>query len=327
MVAMPKPKIKKIVLLLLLVGAGTVIGATVSFFFFNDAPILFGEVIYGVEYKENLTLDIYQPTQPIYSKAPVIVFFHGGAWVMGRKEAINVNRFHGAINTLREQGFALISVEYSLASQGRSPFPYCIEDAFDALDWLEQNADSHGLDMGNVGVMGESAGAQIAMMLAYTSAKENFPRATISPQYVVDIYGPTDLQGLYEMPLVDSLDQYLTKVPDAIRKKVDIAHYLFGFDPQADSTQTVKFAQQYSPIHHLSKNAPPTLIIHGNKDRVVPVEQSYALHQKLNDLQVDAELHIVDGMDHALGNATPEQKLAVQKWIVAFIEKHTSPAE
>jgi dipeptidyl aminopeptidase/acylaminoacyl peptidase len=65
-------------------------------------------------------------------------------------------------------------------------------------------------------------------------------------------------------------------------------------------------------------------MIHGDKDRVVPVDQSIRLQAKLDSLGIENEIHIVDGADHAFANATPEQKENLQKWIVEFVLRYYS---
>jgi len=68
-----------------------VIASMASFLFTVDAPIIHGNVFHQVEYKDGLNLDIYSPTIKKYDKTPVILFFHGGAWITGTKESINFN--------------------------------------------------------------------------------------------------------------------------------------------------------------------------------------------------------------------------------------------
>ena len=86
-----------------------ILGTLAYFFVANRAPILQGKVKHHITFKEGKSLDLYLPTQDVYEKAPVLFYFHGGAWVVGRKEAINMNRFNGAINQLTQQGFCVIS--------------------------------------------------------------------------------------------------------------------------------------------------------------------------------------------------------------------------
>ncbi|MDP5138974.1 MAG: alpha/beta hydrolase, partial [Spirosomaceae bacterium] len=144
------------------------LGAWIAYFLLTtEPPITQGEVLYGVEYKNGQTLDIYQPTKQVYDKTPVVFFIHGGAWIGGRKESINMTRFSGAVNMLRESGYAVISPEYTLAEEGKSPFPDCINDIADAVEWTRANAETYKFDVNNFGIFGESAGGHIAMMNAF----------------------------------------------------------------------------------------------------------------------------------------------------------------
>ncbi len=294
------------------------------FFVANRAPILQGNVGYHIPYKQGKTLDIYEPTHRAYDQAPVLIYFHGGAWMVGRKEAINMNRFNGAINTLRANGYCIISPDYELASE-RSPFPDCIIDAYDVLAWLERHADEYHLDLNNVGVLGESAGAHIAMMLAFGYREQSTGQpGGIRPRYLIDVYGPSDLDMLYHGPTKDTLDAYLGKLPATLQKHLDPTQKLFGFDPKEDSLKAAAFMYQYSPITYVCKNAPPVLMIHGTADRVVPVEHSTNLRHVLEDLRIDHQYYELDQVDHAFINASKAQSDSVQTWLSSFVKAHYS---
>ncbi len=318
-------KIRLYVLLGFAVGLLTTVALVAYVVYTNDVPITKGDIEYNIPYKKDLTLDIYQPTRQIYPKIPVVIFFHGGGWITGRKETININRFSGAINELREKGYAIVTPNYTLATRKKSPFPDCIIDAFEAVDWVEMNGHSYQFDLNNVGLMGESAGAHIAMMVAY-SKPEKFLVDQVPPatkfNYLVDIYGPNDLDQLYHMKTMDTLNAILEKLPDPIHKHLDISRYLFGFDPNHDTTRVRSFIDRYSPVNYIDSASLSTLLIHGNKDQIVPVDQSIALSKKLDALQVNNELHLLDNVNHAFIGASDGQKDSIQQWIVAFIEKH-----
>jgi acetyl esterase/lipase len=290
----------------------------------NDAPIITGTVTRNVEYKPGLKLDVYAPTRHVYDNTPVVVYIHGGAWIAGAKEGINFNRFNQAANELREFGYAIVSINYTLAQTNKSPFPACVEDAADALAWIQENAATHNFDLNNVGLFGESAGAQIAMMIAYSDSLQATGYPLLRFNYVVDAYGPTQLQSIYKSPSVDTLYSKLAGLPGWLQGRLDLAKYIFGFDPKQDTARAWLMMETYSPYNHLNASAPPTLIIHGDKDRVVPVAQSIGLHAKLDTLGVENEIHIIEGADHALVYARPEQKSALQKWIAEFIVRHYS---
>lgn len=296
-------------------------GSIAYFFVSNDAPFINGEVIRKVEYKENLQLDIYSPTKLVYEKTPVVLFFHGGAWITGAKESINVNRFNGAINTLREKGYAVLSPNYTLAKKNKSPFPNCLNDAFDAINWVEYNSNEYNFDLNNVGLFGESAGAHIALMAAFADGdKFSSNKNNIKINYVVDAYGPTDLKKIYNMDALDSLYAFLERLPNRVQNRLNISHYLFGFDPETDTLKRNFFMKEYSPLNYLNTSSPPTLIIHGESDRLVPLEQSLLLKSALDSVNVKNEIHTLKNVDHAFRGANKQQKENIQKWIVDFIE-------
>lgn len=303
-------------LLLITVGLGT-------FFVSNDPPILNGEVLYQILYKEGRYLDIYRPTQNSYTKSPVLLYFHGGAWVTGRKEAINVNRYNDAINNLRQNGYTIITPEYTLADGDQSPFPRCIIDAYDALHWVKQHADEYQLDINNIGLFGESAGAHIAMMTAY-SQMEDFEVGDSIPaiHYVIDVYGPTDLGLLYEYQTMDSLNSVMESVPNTIVRTLNLTEQVCGFNPRKDSIRAQDFMNTYSPLRRIAQEVPPTLIIQGDSDLIVPYDQSDALRQKFEALEIGHEFHELKGVGHAFRGASKSQKDSVQNWIVEFVKRH-----
>lgn len=286
----------------------------------NKAPVIYGEVLYQLPYNKEQTLDLYLPTKSIYKNAPTLVFFHGGAWIAGRKESINFNRFNDAVNQLRDKGYTVISPNYALAENNRSPFPHCIQDAFDVIHWIEENADNYNLDTANVGVFGESAGANIALMTSFSSAEDfEATSSSIQIKYTIDVYGPTDLNSLFEMQHTDSLDLILSKLPSYLQSYMDISPMIFGFDPYENKNRATLFMQKYSPLNYVNGHVAPLLIIQGEKDQVVPPQQSYILKDRLDSLAIPNQLKIVKNTDHAFYGANEDQKMHIQEWIVAFV--------
>ncbi len=295
------------------------------YFISTDPPIIIGEVTRNIEYKPGLKLDVYHPTEQVYDKTPVVLYIHGGAWIAGTKEGLNFNRFNDAANKLRESGYAIVSINYTLAKANQGPFPACVDDAVDAVTWIHENADTHNFDLNNLGLFGESAGAHIAMMIGFGHPEVYLSdRDDVEFKYVVDIYGPNQLRDIYNAPLVDALYSTLGKLPARMQSQLDFPRYIFGFDPKQDTARAVEIMDRFSPYNYVTPTAPPTLLIQGDADRVVPVAQSVKLQAKLDSLGVETELHIVEGADHAFANATPEQKTILQAQIVDFIRSHYS---
>ncbi|MEO9968035.1 MAG: alpha/beta hydrolase [Reichenbachiella sp.] len=321
---MTRKTIKYLFVILVILVVSTTVGLT-YFFYANEAPITKGKISYNVTYKNNLSLDIYHPTNILYDKSPLVLFVHGGAWIAGRKESMNVNRVNGAINKLRDHGYTIISIEYTLARDKKTPFPACIVDGFDAIQWISSHADSLNLDMDNFGIMGESAGAHIAMMNTITNPADfGLSHPKLAMDYMIDIYGPSDLYRLYRSESLDSIMTMIKELPKPINQHLNLAHRVFGFDPEVDQEKTKSFADQYSPVTYLNDKIPPVLMIHGDADQVVPLDQSISLKSRLDSLGIENEIHILEGTNHAFIGADDTQKADIQRWIFDFIESRRS---
>lgn len=295
----------------------------VGFIYKNKAPIIEGHVEYGIRYRDELKLDIYQPTKERFDASPIVFFIHGGAWIRGTKASINFNRFNGAVNILRDKGYTIICPDYTPAGNGRSVFPQCILDIYDAIEWTKQHASTYKLDTTNMGLLGESAGAHIAMMIAFAE-KSILPDTYTKDRfnYLIDVYGPNDLTDIYHGYAVETLDASLRKVSHLFGSEFNIKEYVFGFDPAKDSVRAGQLLNTYSPINIVYQNKTPVLIIHGKSDRIVPLKQSLILKGKLDSLNVTNEMHLLNGVDHNFLHATAAQMDSTQGWISDFVIRH-----
>lgn len=292
------------------------------FLFKNKAPITFGNIMYNIPYKNNQKLDILLPTKHMFKKSPIIFYIHGGAWLIGDKLGINYCRINGAINNLRGQGYTIICPNYTLGKKGKSPFPDCILDIYEAIDWVKINAKHYNLNTDNIGLIGESAGAQIAMMIAFLepiSSNGKYGKTNIN--FLIDLYGPCDLTTLYNSPVIKNLNVRLNKFLKITRNDVRVEEYIFGFNPDQDRDKAETLLKQYSPVNFLTKNNFPTLIIHGNEDQMVPVDQSKVLKSKMDSLGNSSEIHIFEGMHHSMRKANQYQKDSIQELITDFVLK------
>lgn len=287
----------------------------------TQPPIVQGNLEYNVTYKEGKSMDIYYPTQRVGEVSPVLLFIHGGAWVAGRKESINMNRFNGAISALRAEGFTVISPAYTLATPEKGAFPDCVEDVIDAINFSIEHSDEFRLDTTRMGIFGESAGAHISLMVGYGCGVDSFPNIP-SMDYVVDVYGPTNLHGIYRSPFVDSLDVFLSRLPESWRGHVDLAQQVIGFNPKEDSARAYRIMDFYSPMNYIREGLPPTLIVQGDIDIVVPADQSYQLDSALNHYGINYKTLYLEGVNHAFIGANSVQKQKVQEEITHFVLTH-----
>jgi acetyl esterase/lipase len=217
------------------------------------------------------TLDLYLP--PTATNCPLIVWIYGGGWTGGSKEKPPGLRF------LRH-GFALASINYRLSQD--AIFPAQLIDCKAAIRWLRAHANQNGIDPNHIGVWGASAGGHLVAMLGTTGDVKEFDtgentNVSSRVQAVCDWFGPTDFTS---NPTHGDLDQ--------------IEARLIG-GPISQNLQT---AQRANPIHYITKDDPPFLIVHGDKDPAVPLQQSQLLADALKKNGVQVTFHVVPGGGH-----------------------------
>ncbi len=207
------------------------------------------------------TLDVYVPERRPQS-APVIVFFYGGGWSNGAKEDYS---FVG--DAFAAQGFVTVVPDYRVYPEVQ--FPGFVEDAAAALHWVHENAARYGGDPDRVVLVGHSAGAHIAMLAAldprYAEAAD-FDRGAI--RGVVGLAGPYGFDN-FDMPLLRNI---------------------FG---AADDPQMTM------PVHYVRRDAPPILLLHGDRDARVPLRSTRIMYETAHAAGEDAEMKIYLGVDHA----------------------------
>jgi acetyl esterase/lipase len=225
----------------------------------------------GVE----LTMDLYQPRKAI-GDAPAVVYIHGGGWTSGDKSDGVGLIFK---QELTRRGYIYAAINYRLAP--KYTFPAQIEDVKCAIRHLRAEADRYGLDPLRIGVIGGSAGGHLAALLGTSDAQAGwdvgeYTEQSSRVQAVIDLYGPTDLKAM----LAAASLRYATQV--------------FGASDNQDEV-----LDTYSPVTYVSPDDPPFLIMHGDQDQVVPLEQSQILYERLKSDGVPVELVIVKNAGHS----------------------------
>jgi acetyl esterase/lipase len=234
------------------------------------------DVEYGKGGDVSLKLDLYSPkdrTKPL----PAVVFIHGGAWRGGNRQM-----YHYYCVKFAEHGYVAATISYRLYQV--APFPAAVEDAKCAVRWMRANAEKLGVDPDRIGIAGGSAGGHLSMMVAYAPDTPELEgaggHADVSSrvQAVVNIYGPTDL------------------TTEFARGNSVVSDFLGGksFD---DARELYQLA---SPITHVSKDDPPTLILHGSIDSTVPIEQADLLVAALKKAGVEFDYDRVEGWPHGM---------------------------
>jgi acetyl esterase/lipase len=259
------------------------------------------DVVYGTAGGVVLKMDIYYP-QKAEGAAPAILYVHGGAWTKGSKDpgpAIN------DVRMLQQRGYLVASIDYRLAP--RYKFPAQIEDVKCAVRFLRANAAVYGIDGDRIGAMGGSAGGHLVSLLGL-SGDQDFNTSggnagqSVRVQAVVDMYGPSDI----------------SVVPGGVDR--GLLMQVFGA-----SDRGAAVVRQASPVSYVSADDPPFLIIHGEKDPLVPVGQSELLYAALKAAGVPVELLKVKNAGHGLvpsnGAVTPS-RIEIMKKIGDFFDRN-----
>ena len=248
-------------------------------------------------------LDLYLPASPKGAgPLPVVVNIHGGAWLGGDKSGI------GAIAGLVSSGdYAGVSVGYRLS--GEAAWPSQIHDCKAAIRWIGANAEKYHLDPDRIGVIGGSAGGHLVAMLGTSGGVEALegdlgPNKGVSSKVrcVVDEFGPAELATMGDAP--SSTDHNSPTSPES---------KLLG----APIRQNPEKAKDASPIAYVSKDDPPFLIIHGDKDMTVPFDQSERLTKALKGAGVEVLFIRVKDGGHG-GFRNPE----IPRRVRQFFDKH-----
>ena len=243
-------------------------------------------------------LDLYIPDNLQTKPMPLVIWIHGGGWKRGTKLLL------GKQIALLEQGFILASINYRLSRH--DTYPAQLHDVKAAIRFLRHNAKTYGIDPNRIGIWGASAGGHLAALAATTGDDASLEgslgvtNASSKVQAAVIWYGPSDMLKMFErrknsLPIGTNLLRF--PVPK-----------LFGGTPETHG----QLYCQGSAINYVTPNDPPFLIMHANKDPIVPLDQSKILHQSLTDNQVSSEFHIVEGSKHDFFRGDEEHKILHQ---------------
>jgi len=219
---------------------------------------------------------------------PGIVCIHGGGWQGGDRKS-----YHGFLKTVADLGYVAATVEYRFTDV--APWPAQIEDVREALEWLVKHADEYGLDRERIGLMGDSAGGHLSLMLGLmpTELKEG-----LRVRGIVNLYGPTDMRDLETYAHVRGLFEAL--VGGKLEEKLDVLADL-------------------SPIRYVNRTDPPVLTFHGDQDEIVPIQQAEVLHAALTQAQVPNHFETLRGVGHGLGDQQERAHRRLRRFFDAYL--------
>lgn len=243
---------------------------------------IINDINYADDQNPRHTLLLVIPDQPSNQPLPLLVFIHGGGWKNGEKKS-GLKK----LAPLLDGAIAGASINYRLSEEAQ--WPAQIHDCKAAIRWLRAHAKEYNIDPEKIGVYGNSAGGHLALMLGVSSSSlqhegkigEHTDQSS-SVRCVIDGFGPTNLLTMGKTSKMNH---------DAPRS----AESLLVGGPLQESKEIARFA---SPLVYVNPQSSPTLILHGDRDPIVPFEQSYSMAEELKKNGVICFLVKVEGAEH-----------------------------
>ncbi len=270
----------------------------------NDSYKITPDVVYGHKAGMALTFDAIEPREP---NGAGVLFMVSGGWVSGwgpPENFIKPNAPSGMTHfrDLVDHGYTLFIVRHGSSPQFK--VPEAVADVQRAVRYIRLHAADFKIDPDRIGVCGGSAGGHLSLMLGTASdegnkdSKDEVDRASDRVEAVVAYFPPVDLRDWVGDKRFPAL----------------------SFDP--------KLAESVSPILHVSKDDPPTLLIHGDKDDLVKLDNSEHILAALKKEGVPCDLIVMHGAGHGFGGEQGKQASeALIKWFDKYLAKPATPRD
>ncbi len=252
----------------------------------------------------SIYLDFYSSN---IKNSPIIVYIHGGALIFGSRKDIIPKQ----VELYNKAGYSVISLDHRLAPETK--LEHIVKDINDAIVWVKENGeDVLGIDSSKMAIIGSSAGGYLSLLSGIFEEK---------PNAIVSFYGYGDILAEWygkpsehycKMPLVTKEEAYEVVGNEAITQgdRERFIYYLYcrqkGIWTKEVSGYHTLFQKEkiipFCPVHNVSSDLPPTLLIHGDKDTDVPYEQSVNMSKKLEEYGVYSKLITVKNEGHVFDN-------------------------
>jgi acetyl esterase/lipase len=245
------------------------------------------DVVYGHKDGMALTYDVLTPKSN--GKGIGLVFMVSGGWVSAWTPPEQLSNLFGP---LLKSGYTIVAVRHG--SSPKYVIPEIVGDVKSALKHISQHADDYGIDRKRLGVFGFSAGGHLSLVLGTQSNDKGTPDSEARVAAVAAVFPPTDLG-----PYVEPSNPLRERFP------------ALKFDPAK--------ADDYSPLKHVTKDDAPTILVHGDKDELVPIWHSEKIIKEFEATGVDSNLIVIKGAAHGFDQAGNKEMF---DGIVAWFDKY-----
>lgn len=281
--------------LLILAGSASAMPA-------EETPVAHRDIVFASIEGTDLKLNLFLPDNA--TRPPLVIYIHGGGWRNGSYRK-------NLVPWMTDHGFALASVSYRLTD--KATFPAQIHDVKASVRWLRAHAETYGYDATRIGVCGTSAGGHLAMLLGMSGDVEALEGSvgehagqSSRVQAVVNYYGPSDFV-------------LRSKTQPAKTESPDGSAYLLLNGRASEQPDKARLA---SPAWQVSRDDPPLLILHGEKDATVLPDQAERIREAYESAGLSVACHFEKNAGH--GGAVFFQGPNRTR-VLEFFSKHLSP--
>lgn len=260
------------------------------------------DLTYAKAGETELKLDLYVPDG--VDSPPLVVWIHGGAWRFGSKA--------NPPASFVDSGFALASVEFRQSTE--AAFPAMVHDIKAAIRYLRANAEGYGYSADRIAISGASSGGHLAALVGVTNGVAELEGmlgehtdASSDVQAILVYFGASNLTSI--------LDQ---STPRGIEVRVPALELLLGGKPD----EVPDVARLASPVFHVDAGDPPLLLLHGDQDPQMPINQAHELHGAYKAVGLDAAFDVVHGAGHGGADFYNEEHWARAE---AFLRRVLTP--
>lgn len=227
---------------------------------------------------KQLGLDLHMPAG--VEHPPLIVWVHGGRWVLGDKSEVPM--------VFADEGIATASLDFRQSDEAR--FPAMVHDIKAGVRFLRAKATEYGYRADRVAIGGTSSGAHLAALVGTTNGHPTLegtvgdhPDQSSDVEAILSYYGASNLTTILAQ-----------SSPQGLEVRVPALEALLGALPD----QAPELARLASPVTHVSASAPPLLVLHGDQDQQMPVDQSQELADAYTSRGLDVHFDVLPGVGH-----------------------------
>ncbi len=252
------------------------------------------DVIYGRKFGLAMTMDVFTPKEN--ANGAGVIFCVSGGW-FSAKESVNV----GFVAEFLKRGYTCFAVVHG--SQPKFTIPEVMEDMHRAVRYIRHHAKDYNIDPDRLGICGASAGGHLSLMMGTTGkdadpkAKDPVDKESSKVAAVGCFFPPTDFLNYGK----DGAVMLGRGTLEGFKAPFDFTEFdavSRSFNLITDEGKRRVIGKAISPYYHVSKTSAPALVIHGDKDELVPLQQAERIIKKYQDEKVPCELVVKKGVAH-----------------------------